>query len=446
MSGSEVLHSAMNEQGGFVSMSPSADSLGGHAAAIKNTDGKQRRVRMTDRTSIVLSQGITSLTNALFGFEIARRSSSKELGALGIAIALSMVVIGACRACCTELLLQRPVDGDEPMARRVAWQIGVVGVVPLGAAAWALGPDVRVGVILIALALPFMVMEDFERFVAFRENAWRAVVGDASWLISTAVLFALLYRSGNRSTTAVVVAYVVGGVAGWLAMSLGKRRSVMHVGNRGWWAAHPVRARTFGTEFVLSSLLSGLSLPLLGVTAGLAAAGDVRAYLTILGPAIFIVQACGLLSARRIGALGVRACVRDRKLWVLSLLCTLSVASVGLALRTVPTERGTSLLGESWKSLAANAHYILASSVLALFAIAPLQVSRLYWPRRALIARAVSASSLLLVIVTKPVKQPLTNYLLGSAVAQGIIAVFTIYTYLDIGNSAAARSDDFAKR
>jgi hypothetical protein len=409
---------------------------------VRNSYG-HRWVRMSERTSIVLSQAVTSLTNALFGFEIARRSSSKELGGLGIAIALSLVVIGACRACCAELLLQRPLDGDEPMARRVAWQIGVIGMAILGVSALVLGPEVRAGVGFMALAMPFIVMEDFERFVSFRAGAWRAVVGDASWLVSMVLVFGLLYRTGSRSTSAVVFAYVIGGFAGWLAMSIGRRRTVMHFGGRGWWSAHPVRARTYGTEFLLSTLLSGLSLPLLGATAGLAAAGDVRAYLTILGPTIFVVQACGLLSARRIGFLSIRDCVGDGRLWALSCLSALSGVVMGFVLLIVPQRRGVELLGSSWAPLASNGRHIIALSFLAPFAIAPIQVARLYWPRRALIARFFAAFSLTVVVAIRPVRQSLPNYLLASAIAQFVVGVFTVYTFLHIRNSSSARLESF---
>jgi hypothetical protein len=445
MSGFKALQTPTSEHGELSSVALAADVFGDEHCVPEATGVRvQRTVRMKERNSIVLSQAVTSLTNALFGFEIARRSTSKELGALGIAIALSLVVIGACRACCTELLLQRPVDGDEPMARRVAWQIGMIGMVTLAATALVLGPGVRVEVGLIALAMPFMVMEDFERFVAFRDGAWRAVVSDATWLLSMVLVFSLQYRSGSRSTSAVVFAYVLGGLAGWLAMARGNRRAVMHLGDRGWWAAHPVRARTYGTEFVLSTLLSGLSLPLLAATAGLAAAGDVRAYLTVLGPTIFVVQAGGLLSARRIGKLSLRDCVGDWRLWMVSCLCAVSVAVLGLALLLTPSNQGVALLGQSWPRLADNGRYILALSLLAPFAIAPMQVTRLYWPRRALVVRSVSAASLLLVIASRPIEQPLPNYLLASAVAQTVIALYTTYTFFQIRKSTSPRSEHFA--
>ena len=441
MSGFEVLQTPTSPQ-----REPRCAGLPSDASGRQHNgdDDKQGSAPMKERTSIVLSQAATSLTNALFGFEIARRSSSTELGALGIAIALSLVVIGACRACCTELLLQRPVDGDEPMARRVAWQIGVIGMVTLGASALALGPGVRVGVGLMALAMPVMVMEDFERFVAFRDGAWRAVVGDASWLVATVLVFGLLYRSGSRSTAGVVFAYVIGGLAGWVAMARGNRRAVMHLGCRGWWAAHPVRARTYGTEFVLSTLLSGLSLPLLGATAGLAAAGDIRAYLTVLGPAIFVVQAGGLLSARRIGKLSLRDCVGDGRLWMLSGLGALSGTVLGVLLLGIPKGRGVAILGPAWLPLAANGRYILVLSILTPFAIAPLQIARLYWPRRALVARSTAAVGLLAVIAVRPVTPPLPNYLLASALAQCVVGAFTVYTLIHIRNSTSARLESCA--
>lgn len=445
MSGFKALQTPTSEHGELSSVSLAADTFGGEHCVPEGTGvGVQRTVRMKERNSIVLSQAVTSLTNALFGFEIARRSSAKELGALGIAIALSIVVIGACRACCTELLLQRPVDGDEPMARRVAWQISVIGMVTLGATALVLGPSVRVGVGLLALAMPFMVMEDFERFVAFRAVAWRAVVGDASWLVAMLLVFGLLYRSGSRSTSGVVFAYVMGGLAGWLAMAGSNRRAVMHLGSRGWWTAHPVRARTYGTEFVLSTLLSGLSLPLLGATAGLAAAGDVRAYLTVLGPTIFVVQACGLLSARRIGRRSLRDCVGDTRLWLLSGLGALSGIVLGVLLLGIPKERGGAILGPAWLPLAANGRYVLVLSIFTPFAVAPLQIARLYWPRRALVARSAAAVGLLAVIAARPVAPPLQNYLLASGLTQCVVATFTVYTLIHIRNSTSARLESCA--
>ncbi len=433
MSGFEVLQAPTSPPREPRCPSLPADSSGRqHNVPAGGDDDNQPTAPMKERTSIVLSQAVTSLTNALFGFEIARRSSSKELGALGIAIALSLVVIGACRACCTELLLQRPVDGDEPMARRVAWQIGVIGMVTLGASALVFGPGVRVGVGLMALAMPVMVMEDFERFVAFRDGAWRAVVGDATWLLSMVLVFGLLYRSGSRSTSAVVFAYVLGGLAGWLGMARGNRRAVMHLGCSGWWSAHPVRARAFGAEFVTSTLLSGLSLPLIGVTAGLAAAGDVRAYMTILGPVTFTVQVCLLFSSRRIGRLEIRSCITDGRLWALSGACAFSVAAVGLVARLLPSDKGIALLGPSWVHLSENSISIMALALLAPFAIAPIQISRLRFPGQTMKIRCGASMAALTVLALRPVAGSLANYLLAAFVGQGIIAIFTSWAYLSI--------------
>jgi hypothetical protein len=438
MSGFEALQTPTSGLSELPSVALATGVFGDEHLVRNRTSARtQRTVRMKERTSIVLSQAVTSLTNALLGFEIARRSSSKELGALGIAIALSLVVIGASRACCTELLLQRPVDGDEPMARRVAWQISVIGLVTLGAAALVLGPSVRVGVGLIAVAMPFMVMEDFERFVAFRDGAWRAVVGDTTWLVSMVVVFGLLYRSGSRSTSAVVFAYVVGGLAGWLAMSTRNRRTVMHSGSRGWWAAHPVRARTYGEEFVTSTVLSGLSLPLIGVTAGLAAAGDVRAYMTLLGPVTFTVQVCLLLSSRRIGHLELRSCVTDGRLWALSAVCALPVAAVGLVARLLPVDQGLAFLGPSWVHLADNSLSIMALALLAPFAIAPTQISRLQFPRQAMKVRCCASLAALAVIAFPPIGASLANYLLASLIGQGMIALFTSWACLSVYRNRA---------
>jgi hypothetical protein len=376
---------------------------------------------------IVISQALTSITNAVLGVEMARTVQPRDLGVLGLLMSIYVVAVAASRASCSELCLQVPTIGDEPKARKVVVAFGLLAGIAVLIVGLLVPSELRVGVIALALGLPCLLLQDFERYVSFRNRPAVAALGDATWLAVLLIGIGVIEVTGIAAPSLTIVLWVISGAAGLAVMRQSTGGITRADFASGWWQAHPNRGRAYLVETGITTVSQGLMIPIVALRYGLIAAGEVRAYLTFLGPTIFGVQAAGLISARRIGGLSRRGdYLRDG--WAVGSsiaggCCALAAAAVA---RFVGIGTGTSVLGPSWAAVSSTWLLTLAAGVVAPLLVAPLIVTRLVLPRSTSAVRGIAGVGGLVFAVAAPIGRGLATFAAATLVTQSIIGAYVL--------------------
>jgi O-antigen/teichoic acid export membrane protein len=248
----------------------------------------------------VADQGVSSISNFALGLFVARTFGAVEFGAFTLAYVTYSVAINAARGLATDPLLVRHSGESRSSWRRAASDAAgtalVIGLVA-GAVCLIAGvllPD-PVGAALIALgvALPALTLQDSWRFAFFAAGRGRsAFLNDLLWTVlligSLAVMHETGYGTASTSLllfggTAAVAAAVASGQAG----TLPKPRHAVR-----WLRAYSDLGPRYMVENVITSGASQIRSMVLGLSAGLAAVGYVRASEILMGP--FLVLLMGL--------------------------------------------------------------------------------------------------------------------------------------------------------
>ena len=360
-----------------------ATSLGAADAQIVcvDTPGELRRDQW-----LVASQGATSLTNAVFGIALARSSSVRELGAYALALAVFNFAIGLGRSSVFEVMTGLGHLRGRPEYREASTAIGLLGGVAIAGLTVLGGSGARPGLLLLALATPFLVGQDSLRYQAFAGVPRTAFVGDAIWLAATVVGLAAVAGGLPGRATAVTAFWAGGGVLafGWMERHDGHRVRPARPTLR-WWALTRPRSTAFALNFVTGAALGLVTLPAVAAIGGLAAVGEIRGYLTLMGPAIVAVQAANLATLRRVGAddaAGHSGGV-SRAMWLISFAAAGILLSCAVGARLLPVRVGTAVIGSSWPAVRHAWLLVFASAILTPPTLAALNAARLRLPATA---------------------------------------------------------------
>jgi hypothetical protein len=390
-------------------------------------------------TAVISSQALTSLTNALFGVELARIATPRDLGVLSILISVYVVAIAATRVSCSDLYVQVPVDGDESKARRAVAEIGVLGGAATAAIGMAVPHRLGLGIVVLVLGMPFLMLQDFERYVSFRNRPVNAVVGDVTWCGLLLVSAGGALVAHRLTSTVLVVVWVASGAFAFALM----RFRVGGLGgtdlSSGWWRAHPKRARAYFAELVVMTVSQGLMVPMVALRYGLIAAGEVRVYLTFIGPSIFGVQAASLLCSRRFGHLpSASRYLRDRTMILASAAGGLGFGAMALVARIVGTDIGVRVLGPAWLSIAGVWRLMLAQALMGPLLIGPMIVVRVAQPGLSSVVRGVASISGLLVVALFPVETGLSSFVYAVVVTQSATTALVLLSFPKMRSSSGS--------
>jgi O-antigen/teichoic acid export membrane protein len=219
--------------------------------------------------------------------------------------------------------------------------------------------------IALGIAMPALLVQDAWRFVFFAGGRDRdAVLTDLIWAIAL-VAFLLLVTNVAPGTPGAVLGWgasaIVGGLVGaWRAGVLPRP-----LATRAWLQEHSDLVGRYAAEVLVGLGASQATIYVVGVTAGLAQAGSLRAAQILLGPMHVVLQAAHLIAVPE----GVRIRRRRPDRFRLA-IGGLSVGLAGVILAWVvvlsllPSSVGEALLGDSW----ASAQVVLIPLGLALVA------------------------------------------------------------------------------
>ncbi|HEX6207136.1 MAG TPA: hypothetical protein VF058_02145 [Actinomycetota bacterium] len=302
-------------------------------------------------------QALSSLTNFVIGFLAARGLSQSEFGAFAVVFAVFLIGLGVTRAINSEPFVIRysAVSADRwrhgaTWATGTALAVGALGGVACLVAGIIAGGALGSGLVAVGVALPGLMLQDTWRFTFFAARRGRsAFTNDAAWVLALAAGVALLAVADSWSVGSLVLAW---GGAGTLAGVIGiLQAGVVPTPNRSldWLRDQRDLAPRFLGEFTVTTLVSQITVFGLGILAGLADVGALRAGTLLLGPLNVLFLGVGIVAVPE----GVRALVSAKeKLLRVCRRLSITLASFALAFGTamwlLPDRIGVALIRENW--------------------------------------------------------------------------------------------------
>jgi O-antigen/teichoic acid export membrane protein len=310
-------------------------------------------------------QALSGLSNFLTVVLMARSADPDGFGRFVLVYAMFVAALGLARQLWgTRISLTASPGAAEEQARRV--MAAALFVAPLAACVLAVPSLALTGwvslpvVLLLAAALPVVVVQDLGRYAAIAVGRPAvALVSDLLWV--SAVVAAYVVRP---SLLVALTIWLAGALVALLA-ALAGLRIAPSVGRA--WAAlrerHATGEVTAG-GYVAASLATYVTLGLATVTVGAAAAGAVRGASTVMAPINTLFAFAGLAVLPVV----FRTSPHERLRPVGRVSAALVAASAvwGAVLLVLPAQTGELLLGESW----AGARSVLPWTVVEYVALA----------------------------------------------------------------------------
>jgi O-antigen/teichoic acid export membrane protein len=245
-----------------------------------------------------VDQVMFAASNFVFTVAVARGLGTDGLGRFTLAFTAYITALGFVRSLVSEPLLADPrrdhdreVEGASVTLTLAYACAAAVVVAAIGAVAE------RVEFLVVAAALPLVLLQDLLRYHGFRRKAPRlAAVLDGGWLVGSLAAWPIVTTTGSVAVCAACWATgaLVGVAAGWRAA----RITIVGLGVAfGWWSRH---ARRLALPLVLDSVLVTVATQtvviLLAAEYGDAALGTLRAGQVYFAPLGMVFVAFGVLA------------------------------------------------------------------------------------------------------------------------------------------------------
>lgn len=387
------------------------------------------------RTSRVLwsfaDQAVSSGTNFFLTILVARSVTASEFGAFAIGISVYLLCLTFGRSSVSEtvvLSLRRTgrLDPEEAAAglRSTLLVAALAAAVVALAAALVPNRDGSTVLLVLALGLPGLLVQDYKRIVFFAlGQPRRAFVSDSVWallqlggivLATTVGVESPAVFLGIWATSALAAGFLWPGVTrGWL-----RQRAL------SWLRSRRQLIVPLAGEGLLVQLGNQASIFLLGLLAGLAEVGGYRGAVSLFGPVIVLMLGLRTMMLPELMRLSQRSLDRALKIAHRVALGAAGFATLwGVGLLAMPDWLGRELLGPTWAT---------AGSLIGLITIekafnavgwgAVLRLRVLVRPRLSFALRIVAtAGSVLVACIAAPLAGAY-GVALGSAIIAPLMA------------------------
>lgn len=304
----------------------------------------------------VIDQMLSSGSNFVALLLGARYLDPQQFGSYSLVLLSYTLTLGVVRALCSEAMLVRPGEGFSEQHHRARLATGAAVWIGIGAATAFAGLSLSTqgalsnGLVILALAIPGLLVQDTLRYAAFsRGDPKAAVISDGIWAFGQMMGFAILVTFGHPSAYLMLLAWSVPGVLGGCHQMF-RERVLPAVRQRITWI---IRNGDLSVRYALD-FLSGagagqLAAYVLVIAADLAAVGSIRGAQTLFGPVNILLTGAYIVLVPE----GRRAAQRStRYLTLVSAGAAAAFAAVAagmlvvfLALRPA---QGQLLLGSTW--------------------------------------------------------------------------------------------------
>ena len=344
-------------------------------------------------------QVLSSATNALLAFLIARSVTDSDFGGFSVAFTIFSVLIGVSRAVASSPLSVRFSGAEDEDFRTAAaagvgtaFTLGVVGGASCLVVGGFLGGAVGTALLALGVVLPGLLVQDAWRLVFFAEARPKAaVINDGVWAVLQLGAVLALVSLGFGAVGPLTLAW---GLAACAAAVLGLRQSGVRPRPShtwGWLKRHFDLTRYLLLEYV--TLQGGQQLAMLAIAGigSLSVVGALRGAQVLLGPTTIL--AVGMYTFA-LPEFSRRRETLSAKGWMggalgLSAFVTGLGALWGAIFLFLPDSVGRELLGETWT----GTRSVLVASIVqqagAAIAIGP--ATMLYAMDRAKVTLAIHA-------------------------------------------------------
>lgn len=301
----------------------------------------------------LIDQVLSSASNTLIVFAIARVSGVESFGAISLALAALLATLAICRGA-----LGVPISllSDNPRELRVQTSHSFVAAGSMGlAASFLILPlGYNAGGLTMALALglaaPLVLMQDVGRFyAAAASRPWVAVTSDGAWALSTLFLLGSTFLArpplGARG---IISGWVLtAAVASMLIMGFGGIHPRFR-GIRGWFKGSSFHRRRFGMEAGVAAVGGFVVIMIVQFSLGSDAIAALRGAGTVLGPIAVLVSAIQLSVVPELRRLDLAVDALWSRLWRIALPMSLMSLTVGVLASLAPASWGEIVLGDTW--------------------------------------------------------------------------------------------------
>jgi O-antigen/teichoic acid export membrane protein len=303
----------------------------------------------------VADQALSSATNVAITVLAARTLDPAGFGAFSLVIVIYLLAVGISRGFVTEPLLSRPVAIDDSWAKTFSAVTG--GVLPIAAVAAAVvaiaatfaSRDLRMAGLMLAVALPGLLVQDAWRFCFMAQGRpAAALVNDATWAAAQATIVGLLASTRGLSLFALLLAWAGGSAVAAFAGAVQASARPSIGRGRDWLRSHVDIGGRYTVEFLTASGAAQLGVMGLGAIAGLPAVGAVRAAQTLFGPINIVYSGMYLVLVPAGAALARRPRQLARSMVKASVGLSAFAAAWTLAALLIPERVGRALFGTSW--------------------------------------------------------------------------------------------------
>jgi O-antigen/teichoic acid export membrane protein len=302
------------------------------------------------------AQAVSSLSNVLVAVIVARNVSAGDFGRFAVVLATFSIAVGCARALIGEpvlVLRAARAPGSAGGVVRAALVVGAVVGACLVPGAVLVSPPLRQMLLLLALFLPAVVVQDSLRFVWFAARRPMVALGlDVTWLGVTTGL--ILTLDDRRDVVVLTLCWFAGAVVSALVGTWVSGRRADHGARETLRACWPL-GRRYVMEFLTAGGLAALPVYVLVALVSPYAAGGYRAAQTLLGPTNVAFAAVSSYFVPRANGLEARRglVVADLIRLTCALACAVAVWATALCL--MPVSWLAALVGDS----AAGAHACL---------------------------------------------------------------------------------------
>lgn len=237
-------------------------------------------------------QALSSLTNFALAIMVAHESAPRSFGLFALVFATFSIILGACRAVCSEPLAVRYSSASSSdwragaaMATGTAIAIGAMMGAACATIGLAIGGQASSMLVILGLSLPGLLLQDAWRYVFFAAGSGaRAFVNDALFALLLLPTIAVLIARGHVSVEGLLALW---GSAAAAAAVLGVWQAKLKPSPlrcAAWWRLQSDLASRYLAEFV--GLAGEAQVMLYGIAAvtSLDAVAAVRGGLLLLGP------------------------------------------------------------------------------------------------------------------------------------------------------------------
>lgn len=252
----------------------------------------------------VADQGISSTGNFVLGVVAAHNLDATEFGAFSLAFVTFGFVLSGSRGTSTDPLMVRFSGASGPAWRSAvaaasgtAWATGLLAGLICLTIGMLLPPQVGVAFIALAVGLPGILLQDSCRFAFFScGRGDRAFVNDLIWTVLQLAALGALLATHSVSVLSCMLAFSLSATvaAGIAVLQVGIRPQVRLA--RRWLVDH----RSLGTRYLVENVAIGGARQTrffaVGVIAGLAAVGQIRAAEILMGPFMIVLAGIAQVS------------------------------------------------------------------------------------------------------------------------------------------------------